>query len=163
MGGALLHPRRCAPYCRICPRKTIRGSGRHQPKKGERPQFSFVGSSPCYLSSFLLSHFVFNDSQLAAIVTTSGAYRVVDVPCATVGANGQRRSYSLVVSSTLQCSGFGLSSFRMCHFLLSIYELIIFLLCSAVGVSKRGLDFPLADASEWSGCKALRKRAQGVY
>lgn len=62
----------------------------------------------------------FFDCHLTAIVTASGAYCVVDVILTTIWANGQCWSYCTVMCSSLESPGFGLSSFRMCHFFLSI-------------------------------------------
>ena len=62
--------------------------------------------------SFLL------DSNLAAIVTACRAYCVINVELAAVRAYCQCRSYSLIMSSSLEGSSLGLSSFRMCHFVL---------------------------------------------
>ena len=59
---------------------------------------------------------LFLDSQLSTIVAASAAYSVEYMPLAAVGADGQCRSYCLVVSSSLGSSGLRLSSFRMCHF-----------------------------------------------
>ena len=58
----------------------------------------------------------FLDSNLTTIVTASGANGMIDMELATVGAYCQCGSYSLIMSSSLQCSSLGLSSFRMCHF-----------------------------------------------
>ncbi len=68
----------------------------------------------------------FLNSNLAAIVSACRAYCMINVELATVGANCQCRSHSLVMSSSLQRPCFGLSSFRMCHFLLIFYCVIIF-------------------------------------
>ena len=66
------------------------------------------------------SHFLdgslFFDGLFAAVVTTFAAYGVVNVPCTAVRTYNQCRGYSFVVSSSLGCSRFRLSSFRMCHF-----------------------------------------------
>ena len=72
----------------------------------------------------LLCHFLY-DGKLAAIRAASGAYSVIDVPCATVRANCHCWSYSLVMSSSLGCSCLTLSSFRMCHCF--IYLIVIIL------------------------------------
>ena len=55
-------------------------------------------------SVFLLCNFFF-DGEFTTVVAASGAYGVVDVPAAAVGANCQRGCYSLVVSSTFKGSG----------------------------------------------------------
>ena len=67
--------------------------------------------------SSLFSHFFFYDGQFPAIVSASGANGVIDMPCAAVGAYSQCGGYSLIVGSAFEGSRFGLSSFRMCHFL----------------------------------------------
>ena len=54
----------------------------------------------------MLERFVFNDSLLAAVVTTFAADGVVDVPCAAIGAKSERGSYGLVVSATFSGAGF---------------------------------------------------------
>ena len=64
----------------------------------------------------LLFGYFLLDGQFTAIITTSRAYGVVDVPCSAVRADSQRRSYSLIVGSAFERSRLGLSSFRMCHF-----------------------------------------------
>lgn len=53
----------------------------------------------------LFSNFFLN-RELATIVSTSGAYSVVDVPSSAVRADGQRGSDSLIVSSTFESSRF---------------------------------------------------------
>ena len=72
--------------------------------------FPTIYRDSCLLGNFLL------DGELTAVVATSGAYGVVDVPCAAVGADSERGGYGLVVRSALEGSRLGLSSFRMCHF-----------------------------------------------
>ena len=63
--------------------------------------------------------------QLAAVVAARGAYGVIDVVGATVGAYGERGSYCLVMRSALERTSLRLSSFRMCHVL--IYLIVIIL------------------------------------
>ena len=65
-------------------------------------------------AAYLFGSFLY-DCQLAAIVAAGGAYGVVDVPCTTVRTYGERGSYGLVMGATLEGTGLGLSSFRMCH------------------------------------------------
>ena len=67
---------------------------------------------------------LFLDGYLAAIVTASRANSVIDVELAAVRTYCQCGSYCLVVSSSLESPGLGLSSFWMCHN--SIYYLIIY-------------------------------------
>lgn len=55
------------------------------------------------MDDYLFSNFL-HDGELAAVVTTSVAYGVVDVPSAAVGADCESRSNSLIVSSTLESS-----------------------------------------------------------
>ena len=55
---------------------------------------------PIYL---LFSKFL-NNSYLSTIVTTSGAYCVIYIVSAAVGANCQCRSYCLIMSSSLKCT-----------------------------------------------------------
>ena len=74
----------------------------------------------CSGSYGLLCHFHF-DSQLAAIVAAGWAYGVVDVPCTTVRTYGERGGYGRVMGATLEGTGLGLSSFRMCHGFLSFF------------------------------------------
>ena len=76
----------------------------------------------------LFSHFLY-DSQLTAIVTAGGAYGVEDVPSATVGAYGEGRSYSLVMSTTLEGASLRLSSFRMCHGVLFVFLIDDLVVC----------------------------------
>ena len=57
---------------------------------------------------------------LATVVTALGAYGVINMPCAAVGALSDGRSHSHVVGAALSGTGLGLSSFRMCHFLVVI-------------------------------------------
>ncbi len=72
----------------------------------------------------LLDGGFFYDSLFATVVAAFAAYCVVDVPGTAVGAESQSGSYSLVVSTALCGTGFGLLSFRMCHF--SLLLLILF-------------------------------------
>ena len=60
----------------------------------------------------------FADCQLASVVSTGAAYGVVNMPLTAIGANSERRSYCLVMGSSLCSSCVRLSSFRMCHFYL---------------------------------------------
>jgi hypothetical protein len=64
------------------------------------------------------------DSQLATIVSAARAYSVVDVMCATVRANSQSRHFSSVMRTTFRLSGVRLSSFRMCHSLFTILQIL---------------------------------------
>ncbi len=89
--------------------------------------FSFSQS----LNSIAQLSFLF-DSHLTTIVSASGAYGVVDVILAAVRANGQCWSYSSVVCSSLESPGFGLSSFRMCHFYLLFNDLLFTILSVSV-------------------------------
>ena len=50
----------------------------------------------------LLSYLSLYDSNLATIVSASGAYSVVDVECTAVAALSKCRSYSSVVGATLE-------------------------------------------------------------
>jgi uncharacterized membrane protein len=64
----------------------------------------------------LLSYFVFHlDGHLATIVSAGGAYSVIDVVSATVGAYCQCGGYCLVMGAALGRTCLRLSSFRMCH------------------------------------------------
>ena len=74
------------------------------------------------LNSCFLAHHV-----LATVVPALGAYGVINMPCTTVGALSDGGSYSHVMSATLGCASLRLSTFRMCHFYLIIYLLIIIL------------------------------------
>ena len=65
--------------------------------------------------SFLLAHHV-----LATVVAALGAYGVINMPCTTVRALSDGRSHSHVVGAALSGTSLGLSSFRMCHFLVVI-------------------------------------------
>ena len=67
-------------------------------------------------SESLYSHRVLIDDEFAAIVTTFTANCVIDMPSAAVGADGECRDESFVVSTTFRGSGMRLSAFRMCHF-----------------------------------------------
>ena len=64
------------------------------------------------------------DSQLATIVTAARAYGVVDVVCATVRADSQSRHLSFVMRTTFRLSSVRLSSFRMCHSLFTILQIL---------------------------------------
>ena len=77
-----------------------------------------AGYDGIYHLSFLF------DCYLAAIVTASRAYRVIDVELATVGTYCQCGSYCLVVSSSFESPSLGLSSFRMCHCYLLFNDLL---------------------------------------
>ena len=77
-------------------------------RKGDIFHFCLVGRA-------LSESLVLNDSLFAAIVTTFAAHGVIDVPGATVGAECQGGSDSLVVSTTLGRTGLRLFAFRMCH------------------------------------------------
>ena len=74
----------------------------------------------------LLFGYFLLDGQFTAIITTSRAYGVVDVPCTTVRTYGERASYGLVMGATLEGTGLGLSSFRMCHGSFIVFFVIIF-------------------------------------
>jgi hypothetical protein len=52
-----------------------------------------------------LDNGVFFDGDLTAVVATFRAYAVVNVPCATVGADGQGGHSGLVVGAALCCAG----------------------------------------------------------
>ena len=67
------------------------------------------------------------DSQLATIVTAARAYGVVNVVCATVRADSQRRHHGFVMGTTFRLSGVRLSSFRMCHNYLTFYFITYFI------------------------------------
>ena len=77
------------------------------------------------------------DGNLAAIVAASRANRVIDVELAAVGAYCQCGSYCLVVSSSFESPGLGLSSFWMCHN--SIYYLMIYYLLFIPSVKGLGV------------------------
>lgn len=59
------------------------------------------------------------DSHFAAIVAAFATNRVVNVPCAAIGADCECRDQSLVVCTTFCRAGMRLSAFRMCHFYLA--------------------------------------------
>ncbi len=66
---------------------------------------------------------LFFDCHFSSVIAAFATYSVIYVPCATVRAEYQSRSYSFVVSSSLSCSCLRLFSFWMCHFL--IYYLLL--------------------------------------
>ena len=66
---------------------------------------------------FLLAHHI-----LATVVTALGAYGVINMPCAAVRALCDGRSHSHVVGAALCGTSLGLSSFRMCHFLVVLFK-----------------------------------------
>ena len=70
--------------------------------------------------SQLLRYFLFHDCQLASVVSASGANSMINVPCTAVGANCQRGGNGFIMSSALERSRFGLSSFRMCHLIIRL-------------------------------------------
>lgn len=72
-----------------------------------------------------LDNGVFFDGDFTTIVAAFGAYAVVNVPGATVGADGQCGHSGLVMCTALCGAGLGLTSFRMCHFLLSFYFFLV--------------------------------------
>ena len=49
-----------------------------------------------------------------------------DVPCTAVGAYSECGGYCLVMGATLEGTGLGLSSFRMCHGSFIVFFVIIF-------------------------------------
>ena len=73
----------------------------------------------CECYAFYGLSLVLSDSLLAAILPAVWTYCVIHIVSTTVGAYSKCRSYSLVVGSALESTGFGLSSFRMCHFSLN--------------------------------------------
>ena len=121
-------------------------------KKGEKAKseeletylnYALFTFSPFYLFNslrFLL------DCNLSAIVTAGRANGVIDVELAAVRAYCQCGCYCLVVSSSFESPGLGLSSFRMCHiiynltmydvqFIFTIYFLLFFLVRPIAGHS----------------------------
>lgn len=93
-----------------------------------------------------LDNGVFFDGDFTTIVAAFGAYAVVNVPGATVGADGQCGHSGLVMCTALCGAGLGLTSFRMCHFLLSFY-FFLSLICD----SWRGSGISLCEAGEDRG------------
>ena len=53
---------------------------------------------------FLLCNFFF-DGEFTTVVAASGAYGVVDVPCAAVRADCQCGGYCLIVGSAFESTG----------------------------------------------------------
>ena len=86
--------------------------------------FSLKGVSCAVLvvlySSLIVKHL------LATVVTALGAYGVINMPCAAVAATGDSWCNSHVVSSSLGCAGLRLSTFRMCHFFVIYFLLLLF-------------------------------------
>ena len=60
-----------------------------------------------------------------------------DVPCTAVGAYSKCGGYCLVMGATLEGTGLGLSSFRMCHGSFIVFFVIIFNLDMYVGEPER--------------------------
>lgn len=140
------------PYPPRCGVRRPKGCGlkRCTPRSGiKKKRFPFAPRSdrkpPCAVRK-LLGHFVLDDSELATIVTAGGAYGVIDVESTAVGALGERGSYGLVMSATLEGAGLGLSSFRMCHgeilFLFVCFRKecrwVQFTSCQPVSAARRG-------------------------
>lgn len=97
---------------------------------------------------------LFLDSDFAAIVSAFAAYSVRDVPCATVRAKRQSRSYSLIVSSSLGCSCLRLFTFRMCHFVMLFYLLSN----KSLNASHRGSLFTLSSSLTSASASSERRR-----
>lgn len=55
------------------------------------------------------------DGKLTTVVAACRAYRVINMELTTVGTYCQCWSNSLVMSSALESTSLGLSSFWMCH------------------------------------------------
>lgn len=131
--------------------------GRKSPRrKSEAGNERAANVRPTYLLISMddLESSFFLDSDFAAIVTAFAAYSVRDVPCATVRAKRQSRSYSLVVSSSLGCSCLRLFTFRMCHFVMLFYLLSN----KSLNASHRGSFFTNSLSSASASASSERSR-----
>ena len=111
--GMKITPRPCVPL-----RRGVRRGG----LTGLRESFSY---RLVVLWAGGLEHSVFDDGLFAAVVATF-AHGVAEVPSAAVGADGDCGSNCVVVGTTFSGAGFGLFSFRMCHFCLSFLLLFLY-------------------------------------
>ena len=79
------------------------------------------------------------DSKFTAIVTTFSTNCVINVGCATVRANCQCRQYCYIMCTTLSGSGVRLSSFRMCHIIVTFIVLYYFVMPPDFGFIRQHL------------------------